>query len=128
MNRNPYIRNVPKFWWLGQRRYTLYIIRELTCIFIGAYAFIILTGLFRLSQGPVYYKAFLTALQSPFAIAFHLLALFFVLFHMMTWFSLTPKAMPLRLGNKTIPGIIIILAHYVVWFAVSAGFFFLARA
>ena len=128
MNRNPYIRKIPKFWWLGQRRYTLYIIRELTCIFIGAYAFVILAGLFCLSQGPVSYEAFLKALQNPFAIVFHLLALFFALYHMVTWFSLTPKAMPLRLGEKTIPGIVIILAHYVIWFVFSAAFLFLARA
>jgi len=127
MERRPYVRKVPKFWWLGQRRYAIYMVRELTCLFIGAYVVVVLVGLFRISQGPAAYRAYFEALQSPFAIAFHLLALVFALFHMVTWFGLTPKAMPLRLGNRMVPGTVIILAHYVVWFLVSAGLLLVAR-
>ena len=126
MNRRPYVRKIPKFWWLGQRRYTIYMVRELTCLFIGAYVVVILVGLFRLSQGPAAYGAYLDALQGPFAIAFHLLALVFALFHMATWFGLTPKALPLRLGERTVPGTAIIMAHYVFWFVVSAGLLLVA--
>lgn len=127
MNRRPYVRKIRKFWWLGQRRYTIYMVRELTCLFIGAYVFVILAGLFRLSQGPAAYRAFLDALQGSFAIVFHLLALVFALFHMATWFSLTPKAMPLRFGERAVPGRVIIMAHYVVWIVVSAGLLLVAR-
>ena len=127
MDRRPYVREMPKSWWLGQRRYTFYMVRELTCLFIGAYALVILVGLFRLSQGPVAYGAFVDALQGPFAIAFHLLALVFALFHTVTWFGLTPKAMPLRLGENTVPGTAIVMAHYVVWIVVSAGLLLAAR-
>lgn len=127
MNRKPYVREMPGTWWLGQRRYTIYMVRELTCIFIGAYVLVLLTGLFRLSQGPAAYEAFVNALQTPLAIAFHLLALAFALFHTVTWFGLTPKAMPLRFGEKTVPGMAIIMAHYAVWFVVSAGLLLMAR-
>ncbi|MDH3741962.1 MAG: fumarate reductase subunit C [Hyphomicrobiales bacterium] len=127
MDRRPYIREMPKLWWLGQRRYTVYMIRELSCVFIGAYVLVILVGLFHLSQGPAAYAAFLDALQSPLAIAFHLLALVFALLHTVTWFGLTPKAMPLRLGENTVPGTAIVMAHYVVWIVVSAGLLLAAR-
>ena len=127
MDRRPYIREMPKLWWLGQRRYTVYMIRELSCVFIGAYVLVILVGLFRLSQGPAAYAAFLDALQGPLAIAFHLLALVFALLHTVTWFGLTPKAMPLRLGENTVPGTVIVMAHYVVWIVVSAGLLLAAR-
>jgi fumarate reductase subunit C len=80
-----------------------------------------------LSQGPAAYGAFLNALQNPFAVMFHSLALAFALFHSVTWFGLTPKAMPLRLGGQPVPGTAIIMAHYVVWFVVSAGLLFVAR-
>jgi fumarate reductase subunit C len=126
MDRRPYVREMPKSWWLGQRRYTFYMVRELTCVFIGAYVFVLLFGLFRLSQGPAAYGAFVDALQNPFAIVFHLLALAFALFHTVTWFGLTPKAMPLRLGEKTVPGMAIILAHYAVWLVISAALLLLA--
>ena len=127
MNRKPYVREVPKSWWLGQRRYTIYMVRELTCVLIGAYVLVILVGLFRLSQGPAAYGAFLDALQNPLAIGFHLLAFALALFHTVTWFGLAPKAMPLRFGEKTVPGTAIIMAHYVVWFVVSAGLLLVAR-
>jgi fumarate reductase subunit C len=121
MTRKPYLREIPKFWWLSQRHYTSYMARELSCLFIGAYALVVVIGLFRLSQGPLAYEAFIDALHNPFAILFHLLALAFALFHTVTWFALTPKAMPLRIGEKKVPGPAIILAHYAVWFMVSAG-------
>jgi fumarate reductase subunit C len=127
MSRRPYVREMPKFWWLGQRRHTLYMVRELTCVFIGAYVLVLLFGLYRLSQGRAAYGAFLDALQGPLAIAFHLLALVFALLHMVTWFGLTPKAMPLRFGEKAVSGTAIILAHYAVWFVVSAGLLLVAR-
>lgn len=126
MNRKPYIREMPKFWWLAERRYTIYMVRELTCLFIGAYVLVLVVGLLRLSQGPAAYAAFLDALQSPVAILLHLLALAFALFHTATWFALTPKAMPLRIGEKRVPGSAIVLVHYAVWLMVSAGLVLIA--
>jgi fumarate reductase subunit C len=127
MNRNPKSRNFPIFWWLSQPRYTIYMVRELTCVFIGAYTLVILVGLFRLSQSSAAYGAFLDALQSRLSIVFHLLALLFAVFHTVTWFGLTPKAMPLRLGQKTVPPVAIVMAHYVVWLMVSAGLMLVVR-
>jgi fumarate reductase subunit C len=119
--RKPYIRKFEKTWWLGQPRFMLYMLRELTCLFLCAYSIVILIGLLRLSQGRGPYEAFLEALQSPLAIFFHLLALIFALFHTVTWFGLTPKAMPLRLGENPVPGMAIIMVHYIGWLIVSAG-------
>jgi fumarate reductase subunit C len=127
MSHAPYVRKLPKLWWLGQRRYTLYMIRELTCVFIGAYSILLVVGLLRLSQGQVAYEAFLAALQGPFWIVFHVLAITFALFHTVTWFGVAPKAMPLRLGEKEVPDKVIIAAHYVGWFVVSQAVLFLAR-
>ena len=127
MSRKPYMRKLTTWWWLSQRRYMIYMIRELTCIFIGAYAILIVIGLLRLSQGRAEYDAFLDSLQSPFGMAFHLLALLFALFHTVTWFGVTPKAMPLRLGERVVPGVAIVMAHYAGWIVVSAAVLFLAR-
>ena len=41
MTRKPYLREIPKFWWLSQRHYTSYMARELSCLFIGAYALVV---------------------------------------------------------------------------------------
>ena len=79
--RKPYVRQVKKSWWLRNSFYTGYMLREGTCIFVGAYAVILLCGLLRLSQGPEAFAGWLTALHSPLAILFHLLALVACLFH-----------------------------------------------
>jgi fumarate reductase subunit C len=126
MSRKPYTRKLPKLWWLGQGRYTTYMVRELTCVFIGAYTAVVVVGLMRLSQGRAAYEAFLDALHSPLWIAFHLLALVFALFHTVTWFGVAPKAMPLQIGEKKVPGAAIIMAHYAGWIVVSAAVLILA--
>jgi fumarate reductase subunit C len=126
MSRRPYVRKLSKLWWLSRGRYTAYMIRELTCLFIGAYAGLVVVGLLRLSQGRAAYGAFLEALASPLGIAFHVLALLFTLFHMVTWFGVAPKAMALRIGGRKLPDAGIIVAHYAAWIGFSVGIMILA--
>ena len=127
MSRKPYVREVSRsWWWLAQYRYIRYMIRELTCVFIGTYTAVIVVGLMRLSQGQAAYDGFLDALRGPVGIAFHAVAFVFALYHTASWFNVTPKAMPLRMGERRVPGGAIIGAHYAGWLAVSAVVLFLA--
>ena len=127
MSRRPYIRPVSaSSWWLAQPRYIRYMAREASCIFIGAYTAVVVVGLLRLSQGAAAWEAFLEALQTPASVVFHLLALAFALYHTTTWFNVTPKAMPVQIGEASLPGSVIIGAHYAGWAVVSALILFLA--
>ncbi len=126
MSRKPYIRPASTTtWWFAQPRYIRYMAREVSCVFIGAYTAVIVIGLLRLSQGAGAWGDFLAALQTPASIAFHLLALAFALYHTITWFNVTPKAMPIQLGEFRLPGGVIIGAHYAGWVVVSAIILFL---
>ena len=121
MSRKPYRRPVSaSLWWLAQPRYIRYMARETSCVFIGAYTVVVVVGLVRLSQGAAAWGAFLEALQAPASVAFHLLALAFALYHTTTWFNVTPKAMPVQLGEARLPGGVIIGAHYAGWAVISA--------
>jgi fumarate reductase subunit C len=121
MSRRPYTRSVSTtWWWLARPRYIRYMAREVSCIFIAAYTTVIVVGLVRLSQGAAAWDAFLEALRTPVSVAFHLLALAFALYHTATWFKLTPKAMPIQLGEAQLPGGVIVGAHYAGWAVVSA--------
>ena len=127
MSRKPYRRPVSaSSWWLAQPRYIRYMAREASCIFIGAYTAVVVIGLLRLSQGAAAWEAFLEALQTPASVVFHLLALAFALYHTTTWFNVTPKAMPVQIGEASLPGSVIIGAHYAGWAVVSALILFLA--
>lgn len=120
MSRNPYIRPVSNTtWWLAQPRYMRYMAREVSCVLIGAYTGVLVWALVKLSEGAQAWAQFLECLQSPLSIAFHLLAFAFAIYHTTTWFNVTPKAMPLQLGETQVPGGMIIGAHYAGWAVVS---------
>jgi succinate dehydrogenase subunit C len=119
MSRRPYIRNVERSWWLQHPRYVRYMVRELTSLFVGLYGALLVVGLIRLAQGQAAWEGFVGAISSPVGVAFQLLCLAFAVYHSVTWFALTPKAMPLTVGNEPVPGRVIVGAHYAVWAVVS---------
>ncbi len=110
--RKPYLRRVPNTWWLKHTFYTGYMIREATSVFIGIYTAILLVGLIRLYQGAEAYNAWLAALQSPLSILFHVVALLLALYHTVTWFAVTPKAMHVQIGTEKVPDSFIVIGHY----------------
>jgi fumarate reductase subunit C len=127
MSRRPYIRELPKTrWWLRQGRYKKYILREVTCIFIGVYTAVLLTGIKRLSDGPGPYEAYLDVLNHPLYILFHVLALAFAAYNSITWFGVTPKAMRIQTGESFVPDGVIAGAHYAGWAVVSLVILFIA--
>ena len=95
-------------WWLRNPFYRWYMVRELTCLFITAYAVILMWGLLRLAQGRPEFDAWRESLATPWAIGFHVVALLFVKYHAWTWFKVMPKTLPFisiagrRLSDRTI--------------------------
>lgn len=128
MSRRPYVREVPRVtWWLKQPRYIRYMMREISAALIGAYILIIVVGVVRLSQGQAAYEAFLGAVWSQIGITFSIIALLFALYHSYTWFQVTPKAMPLRLAGKRVPGTAIVAAHWLGFAVASTALLALAK-
>jgi fumarate reductase subunit C len=119
MSRRPYMRKVERSWWLRQPRYVRYMVRELTSLFVGLYCGLLVVGLVRLSQGHAAWDGFVAAISSPLGVVFQLLCLVFALYHSVTWFALTPKAMPLMVKGEPVPGVVIVGAHYIAWAMVS---------
>jgi fumarate reductase subunit C len=120
MSRRPYIRPVSRAgWWLSQPRYFRYMLRELSSLFIGGYMLILTVGLLRLSQGPAAYEAFLHNWLGPAGVSYAVFTLIFALYHTYTWFQVTPKAMPIVLAGKRVPGFIIVAAHWAGFALVS---------
>lgn len=129
MSRKPFVREVSKTgWYFKQPRYLRYMSREVTCIFIGAFALLLLCALGRLSEGQASYESFLAALQGPWSIFGLLVVLLFAVHNATSWFNVTPKAMPVQIGEDFLPGKYIVAAHYAVWIVVSLAALFLAGA
>ena len=115
-----YLRPVPNTWWLKRRPYTLFMIRELTGVFVAGYCIFLMILVYKLTQGTNAYENFMTALKSPISVALHLITLAFVLYHTITWFNLTPKILVLYRGEDRIPQGLVAGTFYVGWVVVSA--------
>lgn len=127
MSRNPYVRPVSKTgWWLKQPRYIRYMSREITCIFIGAFALLMLCAVERLSVGQVAYESFMAAIKGPLSALGLLIVLIFAVHNATSWFNVTPKAMPVQIGEEFLAGKYIVGAHYAVWAIASLVVLFFA--
>ncbi|AOZ49870.1 fumarate reductase [Chromobacterium vaccinii] len=91
--RKPYVRPMDG-WWKKNPYFIEYMIHEGTALFVAAYAFALLFGLWRLSQGEAAWNGFMAALQSPLALLFHLILLAMIGYHGYTWFKIMPRTMP----------------------------------
>ena len=95
-------------WWRRNPFYGWYMLRELSCVFVTAYAVVLLIGLARLAQGRPAYEAWRESLASPLAVLFHMIALASVTYHAWTWFKVMPKTLPFltlagrRIGDRAI--------------------------
>ena len=105
--RRPYVRSMDG-WWRQNPFFIVYMIREGTALLVVAYAVVLLFGVVRLAQGEAAYDGWLTALQSPWSLAFHLILLASFIYHTWSWFSIMPKTMPMILigGKRVQPAVI----------------------
>ena len=114
-----YHRPVPNTWWLKRKPYVLFMIRELTSIFVAGYCIFLLVFVYKLTQGADIYGNFIDVLKSPSSVALHLIALAFVLYHTITWFNLTPKILVLYKGEERISQGLVAGTFYAGWIVVS---------
>lgn len=115
-----YRRRMSVWWWLKNRAYSKFVLRELTSVFVAFFAMLLLWQLRALAQGPDAYAQFLARLKAPLFLTVNTVAFLFVLFHTITWFNLTPTAMVVRVRGKRVPDKIVAGSNYVVWVLVSA--------
>ena len=118
--RKLYIRKMQGNWWLTRRAYILFMVRELTAVFVGASAVLLLVGIWCFSEGAEPFNNFMELLQRPYFKAFHIVAFAAAVFHTCTWFNVTPKVLVVRIGENRVPGALIAAGHYAMWLAVSA--------
>jgi fumarate reductase subunit C len=129
MSRQPFVRPLPRAsWYFGNARYRRYMLREVTCLLVGFYCFLMIWALAALAGGSAErWEAFLASQQNPAMLVFHAAALVYYLVYMtFDWFKLAPKAMPVQLGEKKLPDRAIVIAHYAAWAIVTLSIFRLA--
>lgn len=116
-----YHRKMSIFWWTNRMPYVKFIVRELTSVFVAAYAILLMVKIHAISQGPEAWESLLASFSVPLSITLHAVILGFLIFHSITWFMLAPSAMVVKVGKKRLPGTAIILANFLMWIVLSAG-------
>ena len=120
-----YRRPVSVWWWTRKRSYFLFVMRELSSLFIAWLVFYLLLLIRAVGHGEAAYAHFLGRASSPWLVALNLVAFAFVLLHTVTWFALTPKAMVVSLRGHRVPAAAILGAQYAGLAVVSAFVFWL---
>ena len=107
------------FWWVYRWIHIRFILRELTSICVAAYVVVLLFYVRSVLAGPEAFEELTTFLQSPLMIGLHVTALGGLIFHSITWFNLAPKALVVKIGERNVPGTIIVILNYGGWVVVS---------
>ena len=97
-----YRRPVSRLWWVRRRSYTLFVLRELSSVFVAWFVVYLLLLVDAVHQGSDSYRQFLVL-------------------HAVTWFNLAPRAIVIRLQGRRLPSRIIAAGHFAAWAVVSAA-------
>ena len=114
-----YYPRMPATWWLRKPSYFLFMLRELSSVFIALFLVVFLVQIFQLTRGPEAYVAFSQKLSSPGWVIFHVVALVFAIYRSITWFQSTAVVLAIRLGEHEIPRGAVTAVNIGVWIAVS---------
>jgi fumarate reductase subunit C len=111
--------SMPVFWWVSRRSYLVFVIRELSSVFVAWSVVFLLLLVHAVGQGGKQYQQFLNLAGNPWMMALNAITLAFLVFHAVTWFNLAPQAMVIRVRGKRVPRSWIAGAHYVGWALLS---------
>jgi fumarate reductase subunit C len=107
------------YWWLERWSYFLFILRELSSVFVGWFVVYLLVLIDAVSRDDVAYRQFLEWSRNPFVLLLNIVSLFFVVLHAITWFNLAPQAMVVHVGGRRLAGSWIVASNYAAWIVVS---------
>ncbi|MCP2279618.1 fumarate reductase subunit C [Nocardia amikacinitolerans] len=115
-----YRKPVSLIWWAQRRSYLLFVLRELSSVFVAWFVVYLLLLIYAVSSGNDEYQRFLNWSASPWVVALNTIALLFVLLHAITWFDLAPKAMVVRVRGRRVAPVVVLGLHYLLWAVLTA--------
>ena len=122
-------RHVSTYWWLEKGAYAAFILREMSCVFVGWVVVFLLLLVRAVGAGPAPYQDFLAWSASPAILLLNVVSLAFIVFHAVTFFQAAPQALVVHVGPKRVPTHFVSAAHYgallaasvIVWWLVAGA-------
>ena len=115
-----YRQPVSRTWWAQRRSYLLFMLRELSCVFVAWSVVYLLLLVRAISGGGDSYARFLDFSANPLVVALNVVALIFLLLHAVTWFGSAPRAIVPHFRGRQVPARAVLAGHYAAWLIVSA--------
>ncbi len=106
---------LPPVWWRVNRRYSLYMARELSSVFLALWSVRLLMQLGQLRRGQAAYDAVVAAQRRPHWIAFHLITLLFATIHSVTFLLAAGKGPTLHVRGSRVPERVIATGAFAGW-------------
>lgn len=110
---------VSTYWWLQQRSYLAFILREASCLFVAWFVVYLLMLVRAVSESEMMYRQFLSWSASPVVLLLNLVSFFFIGLHTITFFQAAPRAMVVHVGRRRVPDRVVGAAHYLALLAAS---------
>ena len=118
MSRKPYVAKQSANWYLQNRFFKLYMLRELTSVPVALAALNLFWGLAALAGSTEAWASWAGAQTHPLMVIFNLIAIAAACFNSKTWFEAIPKAMPIQKGETFVPAQKLIRAAWGAFIAV----------
>ena len=115
-----YRQPVARFWWAKRRSYLLFMLREVSSVFVAWFVVYLVLLVHAIRAGQDSYVRFMDWSATPLVVAVNVVALIFLLLHAVTWFGLAPRAMAFHLRGRRVPAGAVLAGHYATWLVVSA--------
>jgi len=119
-------------WFLSNRRYFAFMLRELAGLFIAVYAILIAVGLFAGRFHPVLpgpngsidvYASMAWLLKTRGFFVFTLISLAFACYHSLTWFDLFPQVTPIQIRGWKVPNRWVFGGMVALWIGLSLALY-----
>ena len=117
----PYRPRIDLLWWVHRRSYVLFVLRELSSVFVAWFVVYLVLLVAAVHDGSDGYERFLAWSARPWVVALNVVALAFVVLHAVTWFTLAPKALVVRVLGQRLPPRMVAAGHFGAWVVVSAA-------
>jgi fumarate reductase subunit C len=116
-----YRQPLSRYWWAKRRSYLLFMLREISCVFVAWFVVYLLLLVHASSAGPDSYARFLDWNANPLVVLVNVVAFIFLLLHAVTWLNLAPRAIVPHLRGRRVPARAVLAGHYAAWLVVSAA-------
>ena len=115
-----YRQPVARFWWAKRRSYLLFMLREISCVFVAWSVVYLLLLVHAIGAGRDAYVRFLDWSANPLVVSLNAITLIFLLLHAVTWFGSAPRAIVPHIRGRRVTARAVLAGHYAAWVVVSA--------